>query len=325
MRFKALRVAVVAVVVGSLAVPAQADPRHDQPVSLAGKRVLLVNDDSVQAARPNGTDGRGLYLLRRALCRAGADVAVVGPWTTQGGKSRSTAGVAAVSAAAPMAMPAEFAADCADAPGRGLVLGVCQGSVPCGPDSLSVTPADAVELALGLVLAERLGWQDGPDLAVSGVNAGPNTDFAVNSSGTIGAATAAIERGVPAVAVSAGTRVVPPPSDETYAAAADAVAGLLATRRVWSLLRDQLLVNVNQPDVVPGAGPSPVRWTSVGRVSQGEVSYTRAADGSYQLTYIPVTPPPEFEPGSDTKAVFDGYLSVSAVVVNRSYTGRLPR
>jgi 5'/3'-nucleotidase len=318
MRFKALPVAVAAVVL-SLTVPAQASPQHEQPVSLVGKKILLVNDDSVQAARPNGSDGRGLYVLRQALCRAGADVAVVAPWTNQGGKSRSTAGVSSVSAAAPMAMPAEFAADCASAPARGLVLGVCQGRIPCGPDSLSVTPADAVELALGLVLAERLGWNDGPDLVVSGINAGPNTDFAVNLSGTIGAATAAIERGVPAVAVSAGTRVVPAPTDETYAAAADVVIRLLTTHRVWSLMRDMLLVNVNQPDVQPGSGPSPVRWTSVGRVAQGRVSYTPTGDGSYQLTYIPVTPPPEFEPGSDTKAVFDGYVSVSAVVVNRSW------
>jgi 5'-nucleotidase len=30
-------------------------------------------------------------------------------------------------------------------------------------------------------------------------------------------------------------------------------------------------------------------------------------------------------PGSDTKALIDGYVSVSAVAVNRTYTGRLPR
>jgi 5'-nucleotidase len=321
MRLKALRVVVAAVAVLSLAVPAQASPRQEQPVSLVGMKILLVNDDSVQGARPNGTDGRGLYVLRQALCRAGADVAVVGPWTTQGGKSRSTSGAGVVSVAAPSAMPAEFAADCAGAPAHGLVLGVCQGSVPCGPDSLSVTPADAVELALGFVLAQRLGWNDGPDLVVSGVNAGPNTDLAVNMSGTIGAATAAAERGVAAVAVSAGTRVTPPPTTETYAAAAAVVIRLVSSSRTWSLMREMVVVNVNQPDVVPGSGPSPVRWTSVGRVAQGWVSYTAAGDGTYQLSYTSA-PSPEFEPDSDTKALFDGYVSVSAVVVNR--TGRLP-
>jgi 5'-nucleotidase len=324
MRFKALRVTVAAVVVLSLAVPAQASPQHEQPVSLVGKKILLVNDDSVQAAKPNGTDGRGLYVLRQALCRAGADVAAVAPWAPQGGRSRSTAGAGSVSAAAPSAMPAEFSADCASAPARGLVLGVCQGSVPCGPDSQSVTPADAVELALGAVLAHRLGWNEGPDLVVSGINAGPNTDLAINLSGTIGAATAAVERGVAALAVSAGTRVTPPPTTETYAAAADVVIRLLTSRRTWSLMRDMVVVNVNQPDVQPGSGPSPVRWTSVGRVTQGWVSYTATSEGTYQLTYTPVLPPPTLEHDSDTKALHDGYVSVSTVAVHRGYTGRLP-
>lgn len=317
MRFTALRVAVAAVVLLALAVPAQANPRHEQPVSLVGKKILLVNDDSVQAARPNGTDGRGLYVLRQALCGAGADVAVVGPWTTQGGKSRSTAGAGIMSVAAPLAVPAEFAADCASAPAHGLVLGVCQGSVPCGPDSLAVTPADAVDLALGFVLAQRLGWTDGPDVVVSGINAGPNTDLAVNMSGTIGAATAAVERGVPAIAVSAGTAVVPPPTTETYAAAAAVVIRLLSSSRTWTLLQDMVLVNVNQPDVQPGAEPSPVRWTTVGRVAQGWVSYVPTTDGTYQLSYTLVSPPPVLEADSDTKALLDGYVSVSAVAVDR--------
>lgn len=321
MRFKALRVAVAATVVLSLAVPAQASPPHEPPVSLVGKKILLVNDDSVQAAKPSGSDGRGLYVLRRALCRAGADVAVVGPWAPQGGRSRATSGSPTVFAAPPPAVPAEFAGDCASAPAGGLVLGVCQGSVPCAPDSQSVTPTDVVQLALTALLAERLGWHDGPDLVVSGINAGPNTDFAVNGSGTIGAATAAVERGVPAVAVSAGTRVTPPPTDETYAAAADVVVRLLASHRVWSLARDMVLVNVNHPDVQPGSAPPPLRWTSVGRVALGRVIYTTTGGGTYQVSYDPVVPPPTLEPDSDTKALLDGYVSVSAVAVNRSYTG----
>ncbi|HEX6359329.1 5'/3'-nucleotidase SurE [Actinophytocola sp.] len=323
MRFNALRVAVAAMVALSLAVPAQASQRQEEPVSLVGKKILLANDDGVQAANPNGSDGRGLYVLRRALCRAGADVAIVGPWTQQSGRSRATSGAGVVSASAPVAVPAEFSADCASAPARGLVLGVCQGSVPCGPDSQSVTPADAVIIALTGVLPQRLGWNEGPDLVVSGINAGPNTDFAINGSGTIGAATAAVERGVAAVAVSAGTRVTPPPTTETYAAAADVVIRLLASPRLWTFVRDMVLVNVNQPDAQPGSEPAPVRWTSVGRMAQGEVTYTPTGDGAYQVSFNPVQPPPEFEEDSDTKALLDGYVSVSAVDVNRTYTGPL--
>ncbi len=321
MRYKALRVAVAAVVALSLAVPAQASPRPDQPVSLGGKKVLLVNDDSVQAAKPDGSDGRGIYVLRQALCRAGADVAIVGPWASQGGKSRSTAVSFTSSVAPPPVVPAEFAADCAGAPGHGLVLGACQGSTPCGPGSASLTPADTAELALTGIVAQRLGWTTGPDLVLSGVNAGQNTGIPVNLSGTIGAASVAIERGVPAVAVSAGSSATPP-STETYAAAADVVVRLLASPRVWQFVQDMALVNVNQPDVVPGSGPSPVRWTKVSRVASGWVTYVPAADGTYQLSYTAV-PAPAFEADSDAKALLDGYVSVSAVAVDRGYTGRL--
>src|SRR5688500_15772273 len=56
---------------------AQAPP---QP-TLAGLRVLLTNDDSARGADSNfGTDGKGLYELRKALCAAGADVLTVAPW-----------------------------------------------------------------------------------------------------------------------------------------------------------------------------------------------------------------------------------------------------
>jgi 5'-nucleotidase len=321
MRFKALRVAVAAVVALSLAVPAQASPRSDQPVSLGGKKVLLVNDDSVQSAKPDGSDGRGIYVLRQALCRAGADVAIVGPWTAQGGKGRSTAVSFTSSVAPPSAVPAEFAADCAGAPGHGLVLGACQGGTPCGPGSASLTPADVTELALTGILPQRLGWTTGPDLVLSGVNAGQNTGIPISMSGTVGAASVAIERGIPAVAVSAGSSATPP-STETYAAAADVVIRLLASPRTWKFVQDMALVNVNQPDVAPGSGPSPVRWTKVSRVASGWVKYVPAADGTYQLSYD-VVPAPAYEADSDAKALLDGYVSVSVVAVDRGYLGRL--
>jgi 5'-nucleotidase len=36
--------------------------------SLKGLKILLTNDDSMQAARPNNSDGLGLYEIRRSLC-----------------------------------------------------------------------------------------------------------------------------------------------------------------------------------------------------------------------------------------------------------------
>jgi len=59
-------------------------------------------------------------------------------------------------------------------------------------------PADAVIHGLTAVLEEP------PDVVISGVNAGQNLGPVVDLSGTVGAARAAAQRGIPALAVSAG-------------------------------------------------------------------------------------------------------------------------
>ena len=56
--------------------------RRPRPPRLAGLKVLLTNDDSARGLDAGfGTDGKGLYELRKALCAAGADVLVVAPWS----------------------------------------------------------------------------------------------------------------------------------------------------------------------------------------------------------------------------------------------------
>jgi 5'-nucleotidase len=58
-------------------------------------------------------------------------------------------------------------------------------------------PADTIRAALNQLHLK-------PDLVVSGINAGQNLGPAVDLSGTVGAARAAVARGIPAVAVSSG-------------------------------------------------------------------------------------------------------------------------
>src|SRR5689334_15168754 len=54
--------------------------------TVAGLKVLITNDDSARGLDSSfGTDGKGLYELRKALCAAGADVLVVAPWSQQSG------------------------------------------------------------------------------------------------------------------------------------------------------------------------------------------------------------------------------------------------
>src|SRR5262249_13068768 len=59
-------------------------------------------------------------------------------------------------------------------------------------------PADAVDYGLSTVL------KDTPDLVISGINAGQNLGPVLDISGTVGAARAGAQRGVHALAVSAG-------------------------------------------------------------------------------------------------------------------------
>ena len=63
------------------------------------------------------------------------------------------------------------------------------------------SPADAVLIGLQHILADQP-----PDLVISGSNFGQNVGMSANNSGTVGAAIMAMQRGVPAIAVSVGHR-----------------------------------------------------------------------------------------------------------------------
>ena len=67
--------------------------------------------------------------------------------------------------------------------------------------SVSGYPADAVNVAMN-----QLDIQ--PDVVITGINEGQNVGPAVDVSGTVGAARAAVENGVPALATSQGTATV---------------------------------------------------------------------------------------------------------------------
>ncbi|MFB4318410.1 5'/3'-nucleotidase SurE [Actinomadura sp. 21ATH] len=329
-RVRGGRIAVTALVAAGLVlVPAGASAEKARPgtglEALAGKRILLSNDDSVQAAQEDGADGRGLYILRKALCEARADVIVVGPWRQQSGRGRAISTAPQVRLAPPVRIPAEYAGDCATAPSRGLVMGACASAGPCAPDSASVTPADSVDLALGAFLPRRPGWSGGPDLVMSGTNSGANTDIAVNMSGTVGATTAAAERGVPAVAVSANGPGGPiaPPTDRTYEVsagyAAKVAARLLARRDAAERLgREKLMLNINVPHVAEGGRTPSPRWTRMGDTPLGRITYVPDGAGGYRIGFTAADPDTRFDPRSDTAALRDGHISIGAISVDRT-------
>ncbi|WP_017595681.1 5'/3'-nucleotidase SurE [Nocardiopsis potens] len=302
---------------------ARADDEPD-PAPLEGMRILLANDDSVQAAEEDGADGLGLYAIRSELCAAGADVVVFAPWGQQSGKSGGVTTEGPLGLGAPPSVPDGYAGDCAGAPSGGAVHGVCLADGPCGPDSPSATPVDAVSFALAHGLGAVAGWDGPPDLVVTGINSGPNVAALVSASGTVGAASAAQAAGVPAVALSASLGEDMAVHPGTYDAAAEFGADLIARMAAAGLLTDAYAVNVNHPHT-PGGGPAAeVRWTEQGTASVLAVDYTEE-DGAYLRAPRPCAPGdpacvPESKENADSAAVLEaGAVSVGVLSADRTF------
>lgn len=293
------------------------DPNRPASVTtqLSGLRVLLVNDDSAQGRDLQiGTDGKGLYELRRALCAAGADVLTVAPWAQQSGAGArmTTPGFKPVPLTVQaITPPTGYTDDCASAPSAGHVFGVCQATAPCLSTSPSASPADAVNVALSAFA--KTHWESGPDVVVSGVNFGQNVGTTLNHSGTVGAVVTAHEYGVPALAFSAEVprdlaQITRVPFADTAAFAVRLLRELVA----GDLLDRDLLLNVNHPFVGTGETLGRPVATVAGRSSDPGLRFDGAvtADGgTYQLNPGPATP--ETRERADTTALAANRISVS--------------
>ncbi|WP_067349791.1 5'/3'-nucleotidase SurE [Microbacterium hydrocarbonoxydans] len=271
--------------------PGASQGRPVAATSLEGLRILVTNDDSMRADRPNNSDGLGLYEIRRALCNAGADVVVIAPWQVQSGRGSAvtnsgvlTLGEDPVITNAGEDVSAEYADDCADAPSGGAVFGLCVQDGPCQPTSPSATPADTVKFATRGGLHATVGWEH-PDLVVSGINSGLNVASSVSDSGTVGAALAAIEHDIPAVAFStAGTNDLSSFPLVNYRSTAEWGAQFLIGLRAEGLLmQSEFGLNVNYPNVSQGAEAQPAVWSSVGSQTLAYHSYAVQPNGSYRI------------------------------------------
>ena len=270
-----------AALVGS-AVSATAHPPSQQ--SLRGLKVLLTNDDSMQDSRPNQSDGRGLYEIRKALCSAGADVVVIAPWSVQSGRGTAVtnSGTMQLSQKTPAG---DYANDCAGAPAKGPVYGLCVDTAPCGSTSPGATPSDTVKFATRGGLHDIAGWNGEPDLVVSGSNSGLNVANSVTDSGTVGAAVAAIEEGIPAVAFSSASTddgsIFPV---KNYRATAEWGARFLIGLRSEGLLKqNEFALNVNYPNIADGKAAKKAVWASISDGMYAYHYYTKQPDGSYAI------------------------------------------
>jgi 5'-nucleotidase len=267
-------------------------------------RILLTTDD--------GINGAGMRILRDTLCAAGHEVTVVAPSADRSGSSGALT--------------------------LNVVMRTTRGTFPCGTGTgaswaLTGTPADSVLFGLSVVFAAQK-----PDLVISGINYGQNVGRAVNHSGTVGAAVAGAEEGVPSIAVSIGLNLADSGTgfSQTLAAAPTVAAYVtdLAEQlrdtadRDGRLLPDRIALNVNYPVVLNEAGQfdaSQVGGPSVTFIGHAEVVRpTYLPIPNTTDTYVSQGPicglstacAAETEAGADTTALEQGEISITPIAVD---------
>jgi 5'-nucleotidase len=224
--------------------------------------VLVSNDD--------GVDAPGIDALTNGLeTLAGVRAVVVAPAADESGTGGKT------SPTPPAAQPAHTASGHAATAVAGF-------------------PADAVLYGLDTVLDTP------PDLVVSGVNRGQNIGPLVDVSGTVGAARAAAQRGIPAIAVSQGL-TDPMDYDAGVAAALDWVR---SHRSDLAGATAGGVVNINAPtcpaDAVRGTADVPTATDFAGRDPIGAVDCTST----------------DTNPVDDVDAFLHGFVAVSPLAAS---------
>ena len=219
--------------------------------------ILLTNDDGFEASM--------LHAVYQRLKQAGHRVLISAP--AMDGTSMS--GALPLTPIGPLPTPSR--AGHVPAGARGV------GTLAEDPDVFYVNSTPAVSLLHGVDVAARRRWGKAPDLVISGPNYGNNIGLLTTFSGTFNAAMTALNRGLPAIAVSAAgllTWYRPfealRPNDQEHEIAnvvIRVVDELVRTRREPSapLLPVGIGLNVNLPEFLPGTGARlPFRFSKVG-------------------------------------------------------------
>jgi hypothetical protein len=161
------------------------------------------------------------------------------------------------------------------------------------------------------------GWTAGPDLILSGINAGGNDGLNVNISGTLGAATIGASLGYPSIAFSASSSPSGNPVPNYVANAAWAVS-FVGTLAANDLLPQGYVLSANYPRVDRGY-PTEAVWTTVSQQSPLATNFT--ANGlDFTSSFGPCTSPncKNPLPGTDSVAYAAGKIAVSAISVDRT-------
>jgi 5'-nucleotidase len=254
-------------------VPAGDDDVHLVIIVLGSMRVLLTNDDGIEA--------KGLQTLRRALLEVpGVELAVIAPDSNRSATARS------ITIRRPIWVKEVAFKD---------------GTSGFATDG---TPVDCVRFAtLGLVE----GFE--ADLIVSGINHGANLGDDITYSGTVAAALEGVVLGLPAIAVSQVSATDDWHGDETmdFTMAAAFVARIVDEIDEVPLPEGTLL-NVN----VPHGEVQGVEVARLGkRVYRDELSLEQEEDGRRLYRIYGPAPDNLEEEGTDQAAVARGRIAVT--------------
>jgi 5'-nucleotidase len=176
------------------------------------------------------------------------------------------------------------------------------------------TPVMATMYGLDVLAPAR--WGKAPDLVLSGPNEGQNVGKVVINSGTIGNAQFAAGRGLPAIALSAGTDTVDNAglanarSKTVAQLTVKLIAALQAKAGGSALLPAGIALNVNFPDGVAATAPWP--FSRIGTYDTYALKFSSAAPWGLSGS-LPAAA--TAEQAEDEAVVYKSKISVSAMQV----------
>lgn len=175
------------------------------------------------------------------------------------------------------------------------------------------TPADCVIMGIRHVLKDRA-----PDLVLSGVNHGANLAEDVTYSGTIAGAIEGTLLGIPSIAMSLTTGF--DPAGRIYWETAIAHGPGIVERLLAAPWEPGVLVNVNYPDLPPGAVAG-CRVTTQGRRDQGLLNIDRRVDtwGTPYYWFNFERRKSNPAEGTDLWAIYKGFISITPLSPNLTH------
>lgn len=237
-------------------------------VPASALNIVLTNDD--------GFESNNIQALFNALKAVGHDVIMSAPYLNQSGSA------GAVNVAIPIKRTKVKSSG-----------GLFSSGVPgLGPTTIAAdqyyvngSPVDAVLYGIDILAVEK--WGQAPDLVISGPNSGNNVGLLTPHSGTVGAAIAAINRGIPAIAVSTyvalgAPRTTPPEEAQLNAQLTVRLVAVLEKNPAPLLpLGYGLNVNLPELDLQKPADAYNFALTQIGLAAEyGGKFYTRLKESS---------------------------------------------